>query len=76
MFRVWEANENGKTKIQKYVADELDVEIEYYLIFSNSLHIYGNIIFQVKEMFKYIMSRNEWLDNFILELTTFFCNSP
>jgi len=59
LFRVWEANVNGKTKIQKYVADELDVEIEYYLFFTNSLHIYGNYIFQVKEMFKHMISRNE-----------------
>ena len=50
LFRAWEANVNGMIRIQKYVADELGVDMGHYLDFSNSLHIYGNTIAEVKDM--------------------------
>jgi len=50
LFRAWEANVNGMIRIQKYVADQLGVDIGHYLDFSNSLHIYGNTISEVKDM--------------------------
>ena len=59
LFRAWEANVNGMIRIQKYVADELNVEIGHYLDFSNSLHIYGNTISEVKDMLKRMITRNE-----------------
>ncbi|MFX1499093.1 MAG: thymidylate synthase [Promethearchaeota archaeon] len=59
LFRAWEANVNGMVRIQKLVADELGVEIGHYLDFSNSLHIYGNSILEVKDMFKRMTNRGE-----------------
>ena len=59
LFRAWEANVNGMIRIQKYVAEALNVEIGHYLDFSNSLHIYGNTILEVKDMLKRMITRNE-----------------
>ncbi|MFX1453977.1 MAG: thymidylate synthase [Promethearchaeota archaeon] len=50
LFRAWEANVNGMIKIQKDVAEKLNVEVGHYVDFSNSLHIYGNTISEVKDM--------------------------
>lgn len=36
LFRAWEANVNGMIRIQKSIADKLDVEVGHYLDFSNS----------------------------------------
>jgi thymidylate synthase (methanogen type) len=36
LFRAWEANVNGMIRIQKYVADQLDLKMGHYLDFSNS----------------------------------------
>ncbi len=57
LFRAWEANVNGMVRIQKAVADQLGVEIGHYLDFSNSLHIYGNTISEVKDMLKRMKNR-------------------
>jgi len=59
LFRAWEANVNGMIRIQKLVADELGVELGNYLDFSNSLHIYGNTISEVKDMFNRMRNRGE-----------------
>jgi thymidylate synthase (methanogen type) len=59
LFRAWEANVNGMIRIQKLVAEQLDVEIGHYLDFSNSLHIYGNTISEVKDMLKRLKNRGE-----------------
>ena len=59
LFRAWEANVNGMIRIQKYVAEALNVEMGHYLDFSNSLHIYGNTISEVKDMLKRMITRNE-----------------
>ncbi|MFX1376693.1 MAG: thymidylate synthase [Promethearchaeota archaeon] len=50
LFRAWEANVNGMIRIQKNIADKLGVKMGHYLDFSNSLHIYGNTITEVKDM--------------------------
>ncbi|TFG16450.1 MAG: hypothetical protein EU531_06460 [Promethearchaeota archaeon] len=59
LFRAWEANVNGMIRIQKYVADQLNVEVGHYLDFSNSLHIYGNSIEEVKDMLKRMKNKGE-----------------
>jgi len=67
LFRAWEANVNGMIRIQKYVADQLDVEMGHYLDFSNSLHIYGNTISEVKDILNRMKGRGE-LPQEIIEL--------
>jgi thymidylate synthase (methanogen type) len=59
LFRAWEANVNGMIRIQKYVADQLNVSVGHYLDFSNSLHIYGNTIDEVKDMLTRMKNKNE-----------------
>ncbi|MFX0142521.1 MAG: thymidylate synthase [Candidatus Hodarchaeota archaeon] len=59
LFRAWEANVNGMIRIQKYVADQLKVQVGHYLDFSNSLHIYGNTIFEVKDMLNRMKNKGE-----------------
>jgi len=68
LFRAWEANVNGMIGIQKYVAEELDVEIGHYLDFSNSLHIYGNTILELKDMIKRMINKGEEFPEEALEL--------
>jgi len=59
LFRAWEANVNAMIRIQKSIANELNVEIGHYLDFSNSLHIYGNTFSEVKDMLDRMKSRGE-----------------
>ena len=59
LFRAWEANVNGMIRIQKSVADELGVDMGHYLDFSNSLHIYGNTILEVKDMLDRMKNKGE-----------------
>ena len=44
-------------RIQKSIANELNVEIGHYLDFSNSLHIYGNTFSEVKDMLDRMKNR-------------------
>jgi thymidylate synthase len=55
-------------RIQKNVADRLSVEIGHYLDFSNSLHIYGVNILEVKDMFTRMKNRGESLPQEVNEL--------
>jgi thymidylate synthase (methanogen type) len=59
LFRAWEANVNGMIRIQKYVADQLNLEMGHYLDFSNSLHIYGDSISEVEDMLNRMKNRGE-----------------
>ncbi|UCC19356.1 MAG: hypothetical protein JSV62_14825 [Promethearchaeota archaeon] len=59
LFRAWEANVNGMIRIQKNVAEQLGVDIGHYLDFSNSLHIYGNTISEVKDMLNRMKNKGE-----------------
>lgn len=59
LFRAWEANVNGMIRIQKYVADQLNIEVGHYLDFSNSLHIYGNTIKEVIDMLERMKTKGE-----------------
>ncbi|MHA1471504.1 MAG: thymidylate synthase [Promethearchaeota archaeon] len=68
LFRAWEANVNGMIRIQKYVADQLELEMGHYLDFSNSLHIYGNTIPEVKDMFNRMKNRGEEFPEEVSEL--------
>jgi thymidylate synthase (methanogen type) len=68
LFRAWEANVNGMIRIQKYVADQLNVEVGHYLDFSNSLHIYGNTIEELKDMLKRMKNKGEYFPEEIRDL--------
>jgi thymidylate synthase len=59
LFRAWEANVNGMIRIQKDIAEKLNVGIGHYLDFSNSLHIYGNTISETKEMLNRMKIKGE-----------------
>jgi len=59
LFRAWEANVNGMIRIQKDIAEKLNVEIGHYLDFSNSLHIYGSTISEAKEMLNRMKIKGE-----------------
>ncbi|MBA7629633.1 hypothetical protein ES703_37133 [subsurface metagenome] len=68
LFRAWEANVNGMIRIQKFVAEQLDVGTGHYLDFSNSLHIYGNTISEVKDMFERMINKGEQFPDDVIEL--------
>ncbi|MFX1324500.1 MAG: thymidylate synthase [Promethearchaeota archaeon] len=68
LFRAWEANVNGMIRIQKDIADKLGVEIGHYLDFSNSLHIYGNTISEVKDMLYRMKTKGEKFPKTIADL--------
>ena len=68
LFRAWEANVNGMIRIQKYVADQLNIEVGHYLDFSNSLHIYGNTIDELKDMLKRMKNKGEYFPEEIKDL--------
>ena len=68
LFRAWEANVNGMIRIQKYVADQLGIEMGHYVDFSNSLHIYGNTISEVKDMFNRMKNKGEEFPEDVIEL--------
>jgi thymidylate synthase (methanogen type) len=50
LYKAWEANVNAMIRIQKHVADKLGLEVGEYIDFSNSLHIYGKDIEDVKKL--------------------------
>ena len=68
LFRAWGADVNGMIRIQKYVADELGVEMGHYLDFSNSLHIYGNTITEVKDILTRMKIKGEPFPDEVIEL--------
>ena len=68
LFRAWEPNVNGMIRIQKKVADQLGVEMGHYLDFSNSLHIYGNTISEVKDMLNRMKTKGEEFPEEIINL--------
>jgi len=70
LFRAWEANVNGMIRIQKYVAERLGVQIGHYLDFSNSLHIYGNTISEVKDMLNRMKNKGELPEEIIHYMQT------
>ena len=59
LLRAWEPNVNGMIRIQKMVADELDVEMGSYADFSNSLHIYGNTFKEVEDILTRMNKKGE-----------------
>jgi len=68
LFRAWEANVNGMIRIQKSIADKLGVEVGHYLDFSNSLHIYGSTIAEVKDMLNRMKVKGEKFPEEIADL--------
>jgi len=69
LFRAWEANVNGMIRIQKSVADQLGVEMGHYIDFSNSLHIYGNTIEELKDMLNRMKNKGELPENIVNMMT-------
>lgn len=67
LFRAWEANVNGMVRIQKMVAEELNVETGHYVDFSNSLHIYGKTIPEIKDILTRMKNKDE-LSQEIIEI--------
>jgi thymidylate synthase (methanogen type) len=59
LLRAWEANVNGMVRLQKQVADRLNVKLGPYLDFSNSLHIYGNTIAEVEDLLNRMDKKGE-----------------
>lgn len=59
LLRAWEANVNGMVRLQKQVADRLNVKLGPYLDFSNSLHIYGNTIAEVEDLLNRMDNKGE-----------------
>jgi len=68
LFRAWEANVNGMIRIQKNIADKLGVEMGHYLDFSNSLHIYGSTISEVKDILHRMKVKGEQFPEEIADL--------
>jgi len=62
LLRAWEANVNGMVRLQKQVADRLNVDMGPYLDFSNSLHIYGNTIAEVEDLLNRMDKKGELPD--------------
>lgn len=71
LFRAWGANVNGMIQIQKKVAEELNVELGHYLDFSDSLHIYGANIKDVKDIFIRMKKREEKFPKEVIKLLDF-----
>ena len=68
LFRAWEANVNGMIRIQQDIASKLGVEMGHYLDFSNSLHIYGSTISEVKDMFTRMKNKGETFPEEVADL--------
>lgn len=60
LFKAWSANVNAMITLQQYVAHELNVEIGSYIDISNSLHIYGKDLKELKELLSRIYYRNDY----------------
>lgn len=59
LFRAWGANVNGMVAWAKIIADALNVELDCYIDFSNSLHIYGKkkLVIEVTDFIDRLMKR-------------------
>lgn len=60
LFKAWSANVNAMITLQQYVAHELNVEIGSYIDISNSLHIYGKDLKELKDLLSRIYYRNDY----------------
>ena len=54
-------------QIQKNVAEQLGVKMGHYVDFSNSLHIYGNTIIELKDLLERMKNKGD-LPEEILDL--------
>ncbi|MHA1683333.1 MAG: thymidylate synthase [Promethearchaeota archaeon] len=54
LFKAWQANVNAMIRIQKMVADKLNIETGEYIDFSNALHIYGKDVQQARELIQHL----------------------
>ncbi|MBD3352231.1 MAG: hypothetical protein GF364_12155 [Candidatus Lokiarchaeota archaeon] len=59
LFKAWGANVNGMLAWAKIVADALNVEVDCYVDFCNSLHIYGKkkVFIEVVDFIERLMKR-------------------
>lgn len=60
LFKAWSANVNAMIALQQHIALELDVELGSYIDISNSLHIYGKDLKELKELLSRIYFRNDY----------------
>lgn len=60
LFKAWSANVNAMIALQQYIAHELNVEIGSYIDISNSLHIYGKDLKELKELLSRIYYKNDY----------------
>lgn len=60
LFKAWGANVNGMLAWAKMIADELNVELDAYVDFANSLHIYGKkkVVIEVTDFIERLMKRH------------------
>ncbi|MHA1731369.1 MAG: thymidylate synthase [Promethearchaeota archaeon] len=59
LFKAWEPNVNAMIRIQKMVADELDLGVGAYTDFCNSLHIYGRDIEDARDLLKSVKKNSD-----------------
>lgn len=61
LFKAWGANVNGMIVWAKYIADNVGVELDAYIDFSNSLHIYGQkkVTIEVIEFIERLFKRQK-----------------
>lgn len=57
LFKAWAPNVNGMIRIQKFIADEMNMQLGEYIDFSNSLHVYGKDIKEVRELLNSLNQR-------------------
>lgn len=60
LFKAWSANVNAMIALQQYIAHRLNVEIGSYIDISNSLHIYGKYLKELKELLSRIYHKNDY----------------
>ena len=60
LFKAWGANVNGMLAWAKKITDQLDVDLDCYVDFSNSLHIYGKkkVVIEVTDFIERLMKRH------------------
>lgn len=54
LFKAWQSNVNVMIRLQKMVAERLNMEVGKYVEFCNSLHIYGQDYLDVQDLFERI----------------------
>jgi len=59
LFKAWQTNVNGMIALQKMIALRIPIHTGIYVDFSDSLHIYGKDMEQVKKFFTTLLYRKD-----------------